>query len=87
MSRRSKCDAPVVIEVKDTTAGQPQLSNLLSNDNVIAFAPGVIIDTAVVASNQEFTSSQPPAGTASGQISSDRVREAVSNCLRRQELK
>ena len=103
MSRRPKCDAPMEIQANSVAfaaaaASQPHCSNLLSNENVIAFAPGVVIDDGVASSpactldgggsegsvasesNHHLSARSlqpPPAG-------SDRVREAVNNCLRRQ---
>ena len=81
------------------TVSQPQNSNLLSNENVIAFAPGIVIDDGVASCNHpptitsdspmtssSFTDLSVPSGFSQHYPnSSDKVKEAVINCLRRQE--
>lgn len=69
MSRRSACDEPVeYVHVYpaaaagtnnslNTTTTMEFVSNLTSNDNVIAFAEGVLIDDGVVSGG---VSSKPP---------------------------
>lgn len=90
MSRRPKGDAPVEMQAgaavvfgAPAAAGQPQCSNLLSNENVIAFAPGVVIDDGV-ASYHATTEEEHQKSTANPASASDRVKDAVNNCLRRQ---